>query len=216
MTVAPASPGLESFAVPDLTAPDMATRILGATTACIAEQGLRSTSIDDIAVASGCSRATVYRVFPGGRAGLLDAACRLEVDVVLDACTRAVAGESDLASAVAAAVCAAAVELRGHPALQRLLVEDPGAVLPFISFDGLAPILDRAASWGEVHLARFTDADHAAAVGEWGARVVLAHLRSPGSVTDTADPAAVRRLVDTHLLPAPRTSPSASRHPSRA
>ncbi len=210
MIVTPPAEGLET------TALDLATRILAATTACIAEQGLRSTSIDDIATAAGCSRATVYRAFPGGRAGLLDAACRLEVDVVLDACTRAADAESDLAAAVAAAVGAAALELRGHAALQRLLVEDPGAVLPFISFDGLAPILDRAASWGEVHLARFTDADHAAAVGEWGARVVLAHLRSPGSVTDTTDPVAVRGLVDTHLLPGLPIPTSRSRHASRA
>jgi hypothetical protein len=48
---------------------------------------------------------------------------------------------------------------------------------------------------------RFLDEEQAAEVGEWCARVVLAHLRSPGSPTDTTDLASVRRLVDHHLLP---------------
>ena len=58
-------------------------------------------------------------------------------------------------------------------------------ILPYISFDRLSPLLARASVWGRDHLGRFLDPDQAEAVGEWGARVVLDHLRSPGSPTGT-------------------------------
>ena len=54
----------------------------------------------------------------------------------------------DLADGAASAVHAASSTLAGHAALQRLLAEEPGAVLPFISFDRLGPLLARAAGVG--------------------------------------------------------------------
>jgi AcrR family transcriptional regulator len=178
-----------------------ARRILAATAVCVAAQGLRATSIDDIAEAAGCARATIYRLFPGGRSGLMVAAAEMQVVSVLEAAGAAADAEDDLAAAVTAAVHAGSVTLAGHAALQRLLAEEPGVVLPFISFDRLGPLLARAASWGRQHFGRFLADDDAAVVGEWGARVVLAHLRSPGSPTDTTDLVACRRLVEQYLLP---------------
>ena len=191
----------ESAPETSLPTGETAQRILAATAACVAAQGLRATSIDDIAEAAGCARATVYRIFPGGRAGLLAAAAELEITTVLAAAGAAAEDADDLEGAVAGAVHAAAVTLVGHAALQRLLAEEPGAVLPFISFDRLGPLLARAEAVGQVAFGRFLDPDQAAIVGEWGARVVLAHLRSPGSPTDTTDLDAVRHLVRHHLLP---------------
>jgi hypothetical protein len=120
---------------------------------------------------------------------------------VLAAATEAADAQDDLAGAVAAAVQGASATLAGHAALQRLLAEEPGVVLPFISFDNLGPLLCLAGERGVDLFGRFLDEEQAAEVGEWCARVVLAHLRSPGSPTDTTDLASVRRLVDHHLLP---------------
>ena len=180
---------------------DTALRILAATATCVAAQGLRATSIDDIAEVAGCARATVYRIFPSGRAGLLAAAAELQIASVLSAAGTAADASDDLADAVASAVHAASSTLAGHAALQRLLAEEPGAVLPFISFDRLGPLLARAAAWGREHFERFLDPEQAEIVGEWAARVVLVHLRAPGSLTDPTDAAAARRLVERYLLP---------------
>jgi AcrR family transcriptional regulator len=180
---------------------DTARRIMAATAECVAAQGLRATSVEDIAERAGCARATIYRLFPGGRSGLLVAAVELQLIEVLDAATRAADAADDLPSAVAGAVWAASTTIADHAPLQRLLRDEPGEILPYISFDRLAPLLARAAAWGREHLGRFLDPDQAEAVGEWGARVVLDHLRSPGSPTDTTDRAAVRRLVERYLLP---------------
>ncbi len=191
-------------AVTDLApvpAGDTARRILAATAACVAAQGLRATSIDDIAEAAGCARATIYRIFPGGRAGLLAAAAEIQITSVLEAAGAAADEADDLVDAVAGAVHAAATTLTGHAALQRLLAEEPGEVLPYISFDNLGPLLARAQELGAEVFGRFLDRERAEIAGEWGARVVLAHLRSPGSPTDTTDLEAVRRLVRHHLVP---------------
>lgn len=194
-TPAPASPA------PVGPPGDTALRILAATAECVAVQGLRATSVEDIAERAGCARATIYRLFPGGRSGLLLAAVELQLTEVLDAATRAADTAADLPSAVAGAVWAASTTIAEHAPLQRLLRDEPGEILPYISFDRLAPLLARAAAWGRDHLGRFLEPDQAEAVGEWGARVVLDHLRSPGSPTDTTDLEAVRRLVDRYLIP---------------
>ena len=50
--------------VVDLTLED---RVLDAVKACCERWGMAKVTIDDIANQAGCSRATVYRLFPGGK-----------------------------------------------------------------------------------------------------------------------------------------------------
>src|SRR4051794_6381502 len=42
-------------------------RIRAATLTCVGRWGVSKTTLDDIARAAGCSRATIYRTFPGGK-----------------------------------------------------------------------------------------------------------------------------------------------------
>jgi len=59
---------------PPLEAPtstDVRDRLYAGTYDCVARFGLSKTTIDDVARASGLSRATIYRTFPGGRDQLL-------------------------------------------------------------------------------------------------------------------------------------------------
>lgn len=176
-------------------------RVLVAARDCVAVKGLRDTTVDDIASAAGCSRASIYRVFPGGRRGVLRAMVDAEVDELLQHLAADADAAPDLPTAVAGAVHTAASLLDAHPALQRLLVDEPGAVLPYISFDGAAPLLARAAAWGGDHLRRFVPEPQAEAVGEWAARLVLSHLHQPSDLHALTDPVSVRHLVDRYLVP---------------
>ena len=195
--------------MPVVTSPQTATglpapvadRIVDAAVTLIAAQGLRSTSVDDIAAAAGCGRATVYRWFPGGRAELLDVTLGRGVDRIFDVCARVVAECDSLADAAAAVINLAVIELTRDAVVQQLLLDEPDTMATFISPLRIEPLVDRSAAWATVHLDRFAAPDVAAYVGEWCVRVITDHLRSPAPVIDISDPAIARRLVDAFLLP---------------
>ncbi|MEA2588672.1 MAG: hypothetical protein QOH66_1599, partial [Actinomycetota bacterium] len=46
-------------------------RVIDAALRCIARWGIAKTTLDDIAREASCSRATIYRLFPGGKDALL-------------------------------------------------------------------------------------------------------------------------------------------------
>src|SRR5258708_14404929 len=48
-------------------------RIVDAALRCLGRWGLAKTTVDDVAREAGVGRATLYRLFPGGREALLDA-----------------------------------------------------------------------------------------------------------------------------------------------
>ena len=54
--------------------PALRDRVLAAAYECVARFGIAKTTVEDVVKQSGVSRATVYRVFPGGKEQLLRAA----------------------------------------------------------------------------------------------------------------------------------------------
>lgn len=186
--------------VPALSTP-VAERIITAAARLISSQGLRATSVDDIAAAASCGRATVYRWFPGGRSELLDVTLGQGVDRIFASCTRVTDHAEDLAEAVAGTINIAVVELANDAVVQQLLVDEPDTIATLISPVRIEPLFERASEWGIEHFSRFTEPAIAAHVGEWCARVVTDHLRSPAPVIDITDPSIARRLVDNFLMP---------------
>lgn len=179
----------------------VADRIVAAAAALIAAQGLRATSVDDIASSAGCGRATVYRYFPGGRSELLDVTLDQGVDRIFAACTRVTDHASSLAEAVAGTINIAVLELLADAVVQQLLIDEPDTMATLISPVRIEPLLERSAAWGAEHFSRFVEPAVAAHVGQWCARVVTDHLRSPAPVIDITDATIARALVDTFLLP---------------
>lgn len=186
--------------MPALAIP-VAERIVAAAGRLIAAQGLRATSVDDIAAAAGCGRATVYRWFPGGRAELLDVTLGQGVDRIFESCKRVTDHAEDLAEAVAGTINIAVVELSNDAVVQQLLVDEPDTIATLISPVRIEPLFERASEWGLEHFSRFVEPAVAAHVGEWCARVVTDHLRSPAPVIDITDLSIARRLVDNFLIP---------------
>jgi hypothetical protein len=131
----------------------------------------------------------VYRVFPGGKDAVLDAAVCREITLFSSELAGVLAGEDSLERAIVRAVTAASRAIASHEALQFLLEHEPSAVLPYIAFDGLDPLLGWAAAFAEVALARFLPAAPAAELGEWVARIVVSYGFEP---SDCGDELAVR------------------------
>ena len=191
-TAAVASPKLTT-AVPE--------RIVAAAAELITSQGLRGTSVDDIASAAGCGRATVYRYFPGGRAELLEVTMGEGVDRIFAVCAQVTDHASSLAEAVAGTINIAVLELSNDAVVQQLLVDEPDTIATLISPMRIEPLFERASEWGAEHFSRFLEPAVAAHVGEWCVRVVTDHLRSPAPIIDITDLSLARTLVDTFLIP---------------
>ncbi len=54
-------------------------RIVDGALRCIARWGLAKTTVEDVAREAGCSRATLYRAFPGGKDAILAAVAAAEL-----------------------------------------------------------------------------------------------------------------------------------------
>src|SRR4051812_18799800 len=121
----------------------LSERILEGTVRRIAETGVAKTTIDDIAREAGCGRATVYRVFAGGRDAVLAAAgtrgverFRADLGDEIDAC-------DTLEDALVTGITGAARQVQTHDALRYVVVNEPALVRPLVAFDGLDPLLAR-------------------------------------------------------------------------
>ena len=74
----------------------MEDRVLDATKRCCERWGATKVTIDDIAVASGISRATIYRLFPGGKDVLFEALRVRELEDFFAVLRARVEGAADL------------------------------------------------------------------------------------------------------------------------
>jgi AcrR family transcriptional regulator len=188
------------------TGPDPALRerLLEAAYECVVRYGLAKTTVEDVVKQSGVSRATVYRVFPGGKDELLRAAVGWEMGRFFGRLAEAVAGAPDFASLVESGLVFAHDAVRRHEVLQKVLVAEPERLLPLLTTEQEAPLafitafllpyLEREQRAGRV----VADVDLGESA-EFVARMILSLVGSPGA-WDLDDPQDVRVLVRTQLL----------------
>jgi AcrR family transcriptional regulator len=177
-----------------------AARLLDATLACIGRVGVSKTTLDDVAREAGCSRATLYRYFPG-KPALLGAVVAREAATLSTRLERAAAPAVTVSDAVVAIVLEAHGWLTAHDALTFVLLAEPDVLLPHLAFDGADRVLAAGARVVAPALARFLDPDDAARAAEWLARILLSYLCSPTAAVDLSDPVSVRALVDDFVVP---------------
>src|ERR1700730_16821569 len=113
----------------DALAHPQRVRLADAALRCFARQGVAKTTLDDVARAAGCSRATVYRVFPGGKDGVLGAVVDTEVARFFSALAVRMGEATDLEDVLVAGMTEAATRVSRHRALQYLLAQEPERVL---------------------------------------------------------------------------------------
>lgn len=176
-------------------------RITAATLRCVSRWGLTKTTLDDIAREAGCSRATVYRAFPGGKDILLLATFTRELSEFFaslgDDLERAPSVEDLLVVAVNRA-CRTIVE---HEALQYLIEHEPEVILPYLTFDGIDPLLEWTTEFAAPYLARFLPPAVARETAEWVARLVVSYGFEPTDSLDLTDIDTTRRFIRTYVLP---------------
>ena len=177
-------------------------RVVDAALRCIARWGLAKTTVDDVAREAGVGRATLYRLFPGGREALLGAVVGREVARLLDRLSGLAAAACSLEDVVVSWFGDVAATVDGHPALQFLLAHEPESVLPHLAFQRLDALLARAADAAGPLLARWLPArEDQARAAEWLARVVLSYSLAPSRQVDATAPESVRRFAGAFILP---------------
>ncbi|HVX19294.1 MAG TPA: TetR/AcrR family transcriptional regulator [Acidimicrobiales bacterium] len=193
--------GLDQFAAAARLDSEVSRRIGLAAIELVGRWGVRKTTIADIAQRAGCSRATVYRVFPDGKRQVLLAAgaARLEeflADMAAVA-DRAASGEDVLVGLLSTA----ARELADDAAFQFLLHHEHDVLLPFLGFAEQGRLFGLVRTVIGPHLEPHLG-EQAGWTAEWCARILLSYLFNPSDELDLTRPANARLLVRRFLLPA--------------
>ncbi len=179
-------------------------RVLEATYACVARFGMGKTTVEDVVKASGVSRASIYRLFPGGKDQLLRETVGWEMNRFFARLAEAVYDAPDFATLLEEGLVFAHRSLQEHEVLRKVLDTEPERFLPLITVEQhrvldfitafLLPYLEREERAGRVRPG--VDLEAAA---QYVARLVLSLIGSPGR-WDMEDREQVRVLVRGELL----------------
>jgi AcrR family transcriptional regulator len=176
-------------------------RIIDATLDCLALHGTAKTTVDDIARRAGVSRATVYRVFPGGRDEMLSAVVDTEMARLFSALGVRLGEARDLTEALVGGIVEASTRIRGHRALAYLVEHEPEMVLGHLAFDESDRLLATASRFAAPFLSRWMSPPEAGRVAEWATRIVLSYAIAPSPRMDLTEPAMATRLVEQFVVP---------------
>lgn len=159
-------------------------------------------TIDDIAAEAGVSRATLYRMFPGGKDVLFEA---LRVRELEDFFTR-LAGHLEhvdtLEDLLVNTVVAATHELRDDQHLAVMLASEPGETLTSLTVDGLPRIIRVATVFLVPLVDEYLPRRDSARLVELLARLVISYFLAPSDHVDLGDPERARPFIATFVLPA--------------
>jgi AcrR family transcriptional regulator len=179
-------------------------RVVDAALRCLARWGMAKTTLDDVAREAGIGRATLYRLFPGGREALMQEVVGVETARFLRRLDARVAGVDSVEDLIVGAVVEAATTLATHEAFQFLLAHEPEAIVPHLAFGQMDAVLRQVSAHAGPYLDPWLpDGEAAARVAEWLARIVLSYvcaLPAPAA-GDICDEAWVRHLVRVYVVP---------------
>ncbi|MGC4961595.1 TetR/AcrR family transcriptional regulator [Gordonia sp. DT218] len=154
-----------------------AQRILDIAERMFVEKGVSAVTMRDIASATGCSRATLYRYYPGKSevlAAYVDRAAA-ELGSAVGAATR---HESDPGARLVAAVTTAVGGVRSNPALSAWFVSDAAGRSANLAL--LSPAIEEIAVGFLGDIAPGTNPAEQRDRARWVVRVIVSLLTSPG------------------------------------
>jgi AcrR family transcriptional regulator len=177
-------------------------RIVEAALRCVARWGVNKTTLDDVAREAGLSRATIYRLVPGGKDGLMELVARVEITEFFQKLAERLEAATSLEELLVTGMTEAGRHVVEHPALQFIIAYEPEIVLPGLAFAQMARVLRLASAFAAPYLARFIPPKEAPDAAEWVIRMLLSYAGCPSERVDMSDEESVRRLVRTFILPA--------------
>jgi len=180
---------------------DVEAAIFSAVDSCVTQWGWDKVTMDDICVTAGVSRATVYRLFPGGRDVLFEAVRLGKLEDFFTAMRANVEGSESLEELLVRCIVVASSELQHDEHLAMMLATVPGETLGDLTVSGLGRIVRVATAFITPLTDEFIPADEAAHIVEVMCRLVISYYLSPSTTLDFANEDATRTFVRTFLLP---------------
>lgn len=177
-------------------------RVLDAAMAAVERWGLAKLTIDDIAAEAGVSRATLYRMFPGGKDVLFEALRVREINDFFARLGAHLDPATDLEDLVVRTVVLATRELRDDRHLAAMLAAEPGDTLGQLTVAGLPRIIRAASAFLLPLVDPYLPRTESSQLVELLARLVISYFLAPSDHVDLGEPASARRFLATFVLPA--------------
>ncbi len=170
-------------------------RVLDAAKRCCERWGIAKVHIDYIAAESGVSRATLYRMFPGGKDVLFDAMRVRELEEFFTVLRAGVEGAGNLEDLLVRTVVCATHELRADEHLAAMLASEPGDVLSQLTLDGLPRIIRVATAFLVPLVDPYLDRTTGRALIDLLARLVISYFLTPSDHVDLGDEQSARAFL---------------------
>jgi len=178
------------------------TRILDAAKQCCEKWGIAKVGVDDIAAAAGVSRATLYRLFPGGRDVVFDALRVRELEEFFTRLKDGVVGADTLEELLVRTIVVATHELRADDHLALMLMAEPGDTLAQLTVDGLPRIIRMASLFLAPLVDNYLSRRDGARLVDLLARLVISYFLAPSEHVDFGDEQSAREFIRVQILPA--------------
>lgn len=176
--------------------------VLDATVACVERLGFNKVTMDHICAEAKVSRATVYRMFPGGRDVLFEAVRVRSLADFFTVLRAHVEGAESLDDVLVQCVTVAYAELMADQQLATMLATEPGETLGDLTVNGVSRIVRVAAEFMTPLLQPFVAQQQAEEIVEIMCRLVISAFLAPSPLLDFSNEIVVRRLVQTYLVAA--------------
>lgn len=191
---------LDADALADRVVSEAESTVVAAARTCMQRLGRSRVTMDDVCVEAGISRATLYRLFPGGREVLFGAVRESSLHEFFDGIRSEVDGADSLEELLVRVIVAASRALRDDVHLAVSLATEPGIALGDLTFEGVDRIIRVAFRFVEPYAAAYIPAARTEEIIDILARLVISYHLSPSRVFDFTDRRSVARFVRLHLL----------------
>jgi len=169
--------------------------VLDAALTCSHQLGFSKVTIDDICRESGVSRASIYRLFPGGRDVLFEALRVRELHQFFDHVLAEIADQTTVDAIVVGSVVAATSLLQADEHLAMMLSSEPGEALGQLTAAGLPRIIRMATEALDPQLEPLIGRDAAHRLIDLVVRLTVSHFLSPVDAVDLNDAESAQQFL---------------------
>jgi AcrR family transcriptional regulator len=160
-------------------------------------------TVDDVAAEAGVSRATIYRLYPGGKDILYDALRARETEQFMVELTAHLNGAVTFEDVVLTAVVEATRSLRADEHLQLMLASAEGGIVATeLTVDRLPQIISVSSTFLTPWFAPHIGDARSVVLAELLTRLVLSYFLVPSNHVDLGDEEDAQRFLATFVLPA--------------